>query len=380
MDVTGMLLRAGGSRPHVLIAAMPGATEVRLAAEEQLRRRGWPRALTPADTDVLLVAGTAEGDIADAVRAAWAAVPAPRVRADAARPGEVSAVLDAARAGLTNAAAQRRAAANGSGNAAEGANGHGVRNGHDAGQAQQGHGTGGMGMPGGLAMADRGADRDGLKLDQLHVPLGPVLRDWPAGLVVRLTLQGDVVQQAEAGFIGVPAAGGSFWAEPWRRAEAGEPVSAGEAARRRVAAHLDSLGRFLAVAGWDGAAAAARRLRDEALSGAPAGRLRPAAGRLAARVARSRLLAWSTRGIGLVGRDDVAGHPGGDVTARYRCWCEEAAELAGRVDDTSPLADSGIDPPRGGQHLELLPGLLQGAEFAAARLIIASLDPDADGG
>jgi hypothetical protein len=45
-----------------------------------------------------------------------------------------------------------------------------------------------MGMPGGLPMAERGEDRDRLKLDRLHVPLGPVLPDWPAGLLVRLVV------------------------------------------------------------------------------------------------------------------------------------------------------------------------------------------------
>ena len=73
MDVTGLLLRAGASRPHVMIAAMPGGTEVRLAAEAQLRCRGWPVALTPADADVLLVAGAAASDITEAVETAWAA-------------------------------------------------------------------------------------------------------------------------------------------------------------------------------------------------------------------------------------------------------------------------------------------------------------------
>ena len=38
-------------------------------------------------------------------------------------------------------------------------------------------------------MADRGDDRDGLRLDQLHLPLGPVLPDWPAGLVLRVITQ-----------------------------------------------------------------------------------------------------------------------------------------------------------------------------------------------
>jgi hypothetical protein len=61
-------------------------------------------------------------------------------------------------------------------------------------------------------------------------------------------------------------------------------------------------------------------------------------------------------------------------------------DLAGLLDDASPLAGSALDPPRGwgdGQPssaalLELLPGLLEGAEVAAARLIIASVDPDPD--
>ncbi|WP_433473669.1 hypothetical protein ACQPZP_33380 [Spirillospora sp. CA-142024] len=48
-------------------------------------------------------------------------------------------------------------------------------------------------------MADRADDRDGLKLDVLHVPLEPALASWPADLVVHLTLQGDVVQAAEVG-------------------------------------------------------------------------------------------------------------------------------------------------------------------------------------
>jgi hypothetical protein len=68
----------------------------------------------------------------------------------------------------------------------------------------------------GTAMARRGMDRDGLRLDQLHLPLGPVLPDWPAGLLLRLTLQGDVIQEAEAEALA--GGDGSFWDEPWRRA------------------------------------------------------------------------------------------------------------------------------------------------------------------
>ena len=84
MGVTG-LLRAAAARPHVLVAAMPGGAAVRLATEEQLRHRGWPAALSPADADVLLVAGVPAADIAAAVETTWAAVPAPRVRAIVSR-------------------------------------------------------------------------------------------------------------------------------------------------------------------------------------------------------------------------------------------------------------------------------------------------------
>jgi hypothetical protein len=252
-----------------------------------------------------------------------------------------------------------------------------------------------MDMPGGLAMAGRAEDRDGLKLDQLHVPLGPVLPDWPAGLVVHATLQGDVIQCASVQTAGVSGEGRSFWAEPWLRAAAGDLIPAWVAARRRLAAHLDSLGRFLAVAGWAQAALTARRLRDDALSGAPAAALEPAARRFAGRVARSRLLGWSTRGMGVLvpGEAAAAGvrgpalRAGGDVTARYRCWCREVVEAAAFLGDASRVDPGVLEPPRGRLDgpavpsaglVAVLPRLLAGAEFAAARLIIASLDPDLD--
>ena len=398
MGVTGLLLRAGAARPHVLVAAMPGGAAVRLAAGEQLRRRGWPAALSPADADVLLVAGAPAADIAASVQATWAAVPAPRVRAIVTSPGEVAAALDAAQAELATGAPRWLPAGDaavlpgGDGGAASGPGGshgaHAMAGHHDMGDM-------GTGMPGGLPMAERGEDRDGLKLDRLHVPLGPVLPDWPAGLVVRLVLQGDVVQHAEAGAVGLAGGAGSFWTEPWRRAAAGEPVTTGVAARRRAAAHLDSLGRFLAVAGWDDAAAAARALRDDTAGSRPVSALEPAVRRLAARVARSRVLAWSTRGAGTL-RADVAAadgatgpdwRAGGDVTTRYRRWCRELADLTAVFEDGGPLDPAALEPPRGRLDsaqapsaflLAVLPRLLAGAEFAAARLIVASLDPDLD--
>lgn len=402
--MTSLLVRAGAARPHVLLAAMPGGTAVRLAAEEQLRCRGWPAALTPADADVLLVVGAPAADITAAVEAAWAAVPAPRVRASVTRPGEVATALDAAQAELAIGAPRWLPAADGAvlptghGAGADGSHGtHGMASSHDDMSGGHGHDMGDMdmGMAAGLPMAERGEDRDGLRLDQLRVSLGPVLPDWPAGLVIRLVLQGDVVQHAEIAVMGSAGSAGSFWTEPWRRAAAGESVTTGAAARRRAAGHLDSLARFLGVAGWDDAAASARRLRDDTLGGRPVSSLGPAVRRLAARVARSRVLAWSTRGAGTLGPDEAAaagvtgpaGRAGGDITVRYRRWCRDLADLTAVLDDDSPLDPPALEPPRGRPDgatvpsaalLAVLPGLLVGEEFALARLIVASLDPDVD--
>jgi hypothetical protein len=256
------------------------------------------------------------------------------------------------------------------------------------------HGMGGMSMPGGLPMAERGEDRDGLRLDQLHVALGPVLADWPAGLVLRLTLQGDVVQDVEVDTLTGEAGDGSWWMQPWRDAALGEPVTAGQAARRRAGAHLDSLGRLLAVAGWVDAALTARRLRDELLAAVPGSQLRGPVRRFARRVGRSWTLAWLTRGLGPVpaGAGRTAGVSGpalradGDVTARYRQWLAEVIDDLDRLDEQDLVGPAG-EGPRGRWDVErppsaaliaVLPGLLRGVELAAVRLIVASLDPDLD--
>jgi hypothetical protein len=227
-----------------------------------------------------------------------------------------------------------------------------------------------MEMPGGLPMAERGDDRDGLRLDQLHVSLGPLLADWPAGLILDLTLQGDVLQHVEVRTRTSQHGEGSWWSRPWRRAIAGEPVTVGEAARWRAAADLDSLGRFLSVAGWADAATTARRLRDRLLAGGQVDA--PVVGRFARVVDRSRVLAWSTRGLGVAADGD-------DVTVRYRRWLARVVEDVGRLADRTPLTPT-VDAGRvaTADLLALLPGLLEGVELAAARLIVASLDPDLD--
>jgi hypothetical protein len=197
-----------------------------------------------------------------------------------------------------------------------------------------------MEMPGGLPMADLGEDRDGLTLDRLHVPLGPVLPDWPAGLVVRVTLQGDVIQEAAADVLDAEG-GDGCWQDV-----------------HPVARELDGLARFLGVAGWADAAARARRLRDELLAGASAEHIGASAAALVRRVRRSRTLRWQIRGLP-AGSTDLAALLEGRLAAI------EAAVASAALPASRPALDE-------------LAGLLVGSELAAARLIVAAADPDTE--
>jgi hypothetical protein len=258
--------------------------------------------------------------------------------------------------------------------------------GHD----MAGHGEH-VGSVAGLPIASRAPDRDGLKLDVLHIPFGPVLPYWPAGLRLSLTVQGDVVQEATVERLGISSAGPSFWDEPVLRLLAGRPVDVGQVTRRRAAAHLDSTVRLLGVAGWDAAACASAILRDRVLDGEPGGQLRRDFDRLRNRVLRSRTLRRMTSGLGVLdgptanrlGVSGPAASAAGDVFDRLGQWLQSTADDLGRVDDGSPSAD--VEGPRGrldGEEppsaalLDALPPMVVGAELAGVRLIVASLDPD----
>lgn len=455
MGLIASLRRAAVSRPAVLVATCPGATEARLGLERALRARGWPVAVSPATANLLAVVGEPDPTDRGWCEGLWRAMPAPRARVHIGRAEEVEARLDEGAAAL--ARALRESPADRGGTAGDGARAerggrggrddrptqpghqgagspdghsdhdaheehdghsdHGAHgehdghqsdnshNGHDDHQDHGGHGGHGAGMKvAGLPMADRGDDRDGLRLDQLHCPLGPALGDWPAGLVLHLTLQGDVVRQARAARVpALPRSGLPFWNEPWLRAAAGERVAAGEAARRCCAAHLDSVGRLLAVAGWPAEAARARRACDGALLGRPAAAVVALVRPLVRRVGCSRTLRWLTAGLGVLGADaaakagvtgpalaagrDVHGRAGGDVWDRLGLWLTEAARHAAACDDAGPLEGAHANGPRGTVRgttppsralLEVLPTLVEGADVAAARLVVASLDPDLD--
>ena len=183
-------------------------------------------------------------------------------------------------------------------------------------------------------MAELGPDRDGLTLDRLHVPLGPVLPDWPAGLVVRVTLQGDVIQEASVEVLDAGRAVQFEWPSP-------------------AARELDGLARFLGVAGWPSAAGQARRLRDAALSGY---RIEAGVAVLLRRIRRSRTLRWLIRGI-----------PAGST------------DVAALLEERLAAVEAPLREPQHGHHAaERLGELLVGAELAAARLIVAALDPGTD--
>ncbi|MET9966569.1 hypothetical protein ABZZ80_11820 [Streptomyces sp. NPDC006356] len=413
MDLRGALRRTAMTRPAVLAVTLPGATELRLEAEAQVRRRGWPVVDAPAAADLLVVCGVPAPEDAEWLDSVERSMPEPALRIVAGEIGQLTDALDTARRDLIDRAATRRAA-----DAADvadvsdepGAREHGDHEGHGDGhghghamhhdrsphEASTSHDVHAMGQVAGLPMAERGDDRDELRLDQLHVPIGPALSDWPAGLVLRLTVQGDVVREVEVDHLPLPTGPRlPFWDEPWLRAAHGEDVTRGSAVRRRCAAHLDSAGRLLAVVGWDDVAARCRRLRDEVLSGASREGIGGDLRRMVRGVGRSRPLRWSIAGLGELSADRAraAGVTGpalaadGDAYDRLLRWLNAVESGLEGLDDARLLAREDRTGPRGRLDgarppswalLDVLPELLTGAEFACARIIVASLDPDLD--
>ncbi|WP_251067311.1 hypothetical protein [Streptomyces sp. ISL-36] len=248
-------------------------------------------------------------------------------------------------------------------------------------------------------MAERDDDRDGLRLDRLHLRLGPALPDWPTGLVLDVAVQGDVIQRAETLVVAAPARTGAarlpFWSAPWLFVGDGSTVPTGVVERRRCAAHLDSLGRLLSIAGWAHQAGRARALRDAVLVGAMVTDVDDDVRRFARRVRSSRLLRGLLTGLGHLSaaRAGELGVTGpaliadGDVWDRLLVWLDETQRSLKAAHDGRPWPSHDLNGPRGrlaAEHppsqrlLRALPELVTGAEFACARLIVASLDPDLD--
>ncbi|MGC5411719.1 hypothetical protein ACPXCX_49890, partial [Streptomyces sp. DT225] len=98
------------NRPAVLMVTVPGATALRLEAEAELRRRGWPVVAVPAAADLLLVCGVPVLTASEWVDGIEQSVPEPAVRIAVDRSGQVAHVLDVARRELTREAVNSRGA------------------------------------------------------------------------------------------------------------------------------------------------------------------------------------------------------------------------------------------------------------------------------
>lgn len=371
MELTGRLLRWAAARPHLLVAEAVGGTQVRLQVERELRANGWPPATGPADADLLVVCGRPDAQFQDAVETTWQAMPGPRARVQLTTADDVADRLTHARTRLADAAWQRADAASRSEHVADDPTpeAEAEDGGTDHGDMEM---EMDMSLPGGLVMADRAPDRDGLELDVLHLRLGPILASWPAGLAVDVVMQGDVVQEAAVVTYAAESGAGSAWSTA--------PDADGRArAQLTAAAHLDSAGRLLQLAGWGAAAAQASRLRDDVLTGAPTPELVAAVQRLTGRVGRSWSLRSGLRDLAVVRTDDAerrgltgpAARADGDVLDRLLQWLVEAYQgLDGEGRDDGPR---GRNPAA---VLDALPALLVGLEVGAVRLVVASLDPD----
>lgn len=235
------------------------------------------------------------------------------------------------------------------------------------------HDMGSMGemeMPGGLMMADRAEDRDGLKLDVLHVPLGPLLPGWPAGLVIHTQLQGDIIQAAHAQILDHslddPALDDPTVAD--------RPVGdANVTDSARAVAALDALAALLTAADWHRAAAEARALRDDLRADPTAADAPVRLRRLGRRVARSRVLRARGTLLGSIDPSEAGLDLAGDSVARWLRWLAIATSA---VSASSPGR-----PPTVPQHtsttrqrLEHATRLIVGLDLSAARVLIASLD------
>ena len=362
MGVSELLARYAVRRAHVLLVEVPGSWSLRVAVERQVLARGWQLAEAPADADVLVVCGLPGPELGELVERVWDQLPGPRVRLDLSRvealDGGLDGALDTVAAELADTAShredarQRSAAPDSAAAAADDADmDHADMDHGDMDHADMDHGDMDM-APHGIPLAEGGQDRDGLEMDVLHVPLGPILRHWPAGLVLRCAVQGDVVVEAQASVL--PGGQGATH-------DATVPVGA---------LLCDHVAALLSLAGWADGAASARTVRDALLDGRPDEATTPLLERLGHDVVRARLLRWSLRDVGKIDANTIADkhlpeHLAGDVHGRLVGMLDRA--LSGRQPEPAPDSAALVDA---------LPDLVTGMELAAVRLFVASLALD----
>ncbi len=369
MGLRDALARSAVQRVHVLPVEVPGRPALRVAVERAVAERGWVLASSPADTDLLVVCGTPGPRLGAAVALVWDEIPGPRARVDVVAPSVVAAELDRGAARLL-VPVREDDGAGGDGDADHGDMDHGDMDHGDADHGDMDHGDadhgdmdhgdmdhGDMEMaPDGIPLAEGDEDRDGLEMDVLHLPLGPVLRQWPAGLVLTCTLHGDVVAEATAEVLD-----GEGAATDGRDPDHPGPLPVWGGVR-----DADAVAALLDLAGWPVGAALARRARDAALDG-DVSAARAHLGRLRDRVRRSVVLRWSLRGVGRLDPPTVPAGLEGDAHDRLVRLLERAVTgVAG--DGPPPPALAAVD----------LAELVGGLELATVRLLVASLSPSLD--
>ncbi|MEO5610419.1 MAG: hypothetical protein ABIQ61_04305 [Ornithinibacter sp.] len=351
---------------QVLLVECPGAWALRVSTERAVAQRGWRIAPSPASADVLIVAGRPGTELAEVLDRLWEAMPGPRARLDIGAGSDIRTSLDDAAKRLTDSRAQAEDAAHradrdpsveeqhaemdhagheGMDHRDDAAMGHG-----DDGEVDHegmDHGSmdhEGMEMaPDGIPLAEGSEDdRDGLEMDAMPVRLGPVLPHWPAGLVLDVTLHGDLVVDATA-----------------RLLDDNDVRTAGRE-EHATAKACDDVAALLDLAGWPDVATRARTARDQFLDG----RDDTASATLAdvrQGVTASRLLRWSLRGVGVLRPDRVREvglpeHLAGDCLDRLDGLLDRAGDGTG-----SPVPVAAL-----GQ-------LVTGCDLAVARLVAASL-------
>ncbi len=375
MGVNDWLTQRAVRSAHVLLVEVPGHAMTAVAVERACAERGWRMATAPADADVLAVCGRPGPQLSEIVEALWGQVPGPRARVELATASAVGPALDEAERQLRDKAIQRRDAHQRpvtplDATAKEDTGHEGMD--HE-GMDHEGMDHGDMDMaPEGIPLAQGGDDRDGLEMDVLHVRLGPVLSQWPGGLVLRCALQGDVVVEATVEVIDADAA------------DREEDGRASETATAHAARRCHSAARLLVLAGWADGAARAHRLRNALLDAADPDHgpgevalavLADEVTALRRRVARSRTLRWSLRGLGALGDDDLERHRlpkrlRGDAYDRLLWMLERSAQVLTGPDRFDESTHWQVPP-------SALSELVTGLDLAATRLVVASLDLDA---
>lgn len=412
MDLNRWLGTLATRRAHVFIAEIPGDWALRARTQDLIATRGWRQASSPADADVLAVCGAADDEFVEVIDRIWDQLPGPRARVDIRDVSSASDELHHAAGVLLDVQRQRGDAGgrerspvpvahNGEGSERhplpDSAAGHGTPS--DGSSVEAGHGSlhhadhgghhhadhgshaphgehtdhgghtiahgghhmdhGDMEMtPGGIALAQGGQDRDGLEMDELHVRLGPFLAYWPAGLVLRCTLQGDVITASESRTVG--SAHQDTSPDRWMQA----------------AHHTDHLVNLLAVAGWPRGAARAEQLR-KTLLGNPIDEVaaQKQIAFLAALIRRSRLLRWALRDLAPMAVEDIDRHElpaalAGDTYDRLLTRLRMVHSLISRDDETPQMN------MRSSAIKHVLPALVEGLDLATARLVIAGLGID----